>query len=102
MDRIMLGAWEERFELFIRTLFRHTETRYKPIIHNFGVFRQRYKNDHEATFTRANIRFLSEEWLELVDLAGQTAALQEFPDWPFIITQFQLFVLLSELRAPQP
>jgi hypothetical protein len=98
----MLQAWEDRFALFIEKLFMHTETRYKPIIYNFGVFRQRYKNSPEATFTRENIRFLSKEWMELAMITGQTAALQEFPDWPFIITQFQLFVLLSELRAPQP
>jgi len=103
MKRALVQAWDERFSVFYEKLSNYKgNDRYKAIIYNFEVFRERYKKLGDAMFTRENIKWLSDDWSDLIQIKGQATALQEFPDWPFIITQFQLFVLLSELQKVFP
>jgi hypothetical protein len=92
-------AWEGRFRAFIFALSEHEgDANYDRARVEFTAFWVKWNNNKEGMCTRSNIQFLGNEWLELCMLLGANSMLKEFPDWSFIVTQFQLLVLLRELR----
>ena len=99
MNSSLIRLWEGRFKSFVAALNEHEgDEAYTPSILNFNAFVSEFNQHEEAMFTRRNIKRFADEWIALCMQNGQDRMLQEFPDWSFISIQFQLLVLLFELR----
>ena len=99
MNSSLIRSWEGRFKSFVFELNEHKgDEAYTRSILNFNAFVSEFNRDKEAMFIRRNIKWFADEWIALCDQKGQEVMLQEFPDWSFISIQFQLLVLLFELR----
>ena len=103
MNSNLILSWESRLKSFVYALNEHQgDEAYTRIILNFNAFMKEWQKDPEAMFTRKNIKWFGDEWRALSLENGQPRMLAEFPDWSFIVTQFQLLVLLSEIRTQNP
>ena len=105
MSSSLATSWAGRLKSFVFALDGHSRgdttgkgKAYERAYREFSAFVKEWDDTGEAVYTRENIKWMGDTWRALCMQYGQERMLEEFPEWSFIVTQFQLLVLLSELR----